>query len=215
MILNITEGEMYYTNELDAIQDTIKKNFPNFDVHIARGKYPFVSVRVTKKANKNIQHRLSDMFTIRQEADGRITCTCSTYDNAEFFDLIGIVNYFNDYLNNPNTENNRGYFESVKRHESFRRKRTHNARIKENYYTTDTDYLHDIAEEVAHILKDMDWKDTIYASYGSYDESWNAFVADVEEQLYSDPQTVIDALEDDDEEYIDHGLIRRITKYFM
>lgn len=158
MRLNITESEIYYTNELDAIQDTIKKNFPNFDVHIARGKYPFISVRVTKNANKNIQHRLLDLFTIRQEADGRITCTCPTYDDAEFFDLIGIVNYFDDYLNNPNTENNRGYFESVKRQESFRRKRTYSARMKENYYTTDNLIGHGGMDDLIHNFRfSGDW----------------------------------------------------------
>lgn len=147
MRLNITESEMYYTNALDAIQDTIKKNFPNFDVKIARGKYPFVSVRVTKNANKNIHHRPSDMFVIRKESDGRITCTCDTYYDADFYDLVGIVNYFNDYLNDPNTENNRGYFESVRK-----RSRKRSSGLREN--VSEKFEMRDLAQDINNVNND-------------------------------------------------------------
>lgn len=99
MVRRIDEG-YEYTDLLDAIQDTVIDNFPDFNVHIARGKYPFVSVDVTKNANRNIVGRPRDRFVIRPEANGKITLTCDTcngYD-AEILDLQGIVNYFNDYL---------------------------------------------------------------------------------------------------------------------
>lgn len=99
-----TETQMDYTNLLDAIQDIVMDNFPDFKVRIVRGKYPFVSVDVTKNVNRNMVGRPRDRFVIRQATDGTITLTCETcygYD-AEVFDLQGIVNYFNDYLSDSN-----------------------------------------------------------------------------------------------------------------
>lgn len=110
MVRLIKEG-YEYTNLLDAIQDTIINNFSEFNVHIARGKYPFVSVDVTKNANRNIVGRPRDRFVIRPEANGKITLTCDTcngYD-AEILDLYGIVNYFNEYLSDSTA------VESIKR----------------------------------------------------------------------------------------------------
>lgn len=63
------------------------------------------------------------------------------------------------------------------------------------YTTTDRSYYDAIAEEVAH-----------YMGY-SVDEAYN--------ELESDPQSIIDYLEDEEDYYNNRDLIRKIEKYFM
>lgn len=196
-----TWTQTYYTNILDAIQDTIIDNFPDFNARIVRGKYPFVSVDVTKNVNRNMVGRLRDFFVIRPDVDGKITITCETcygYD-AEILDLQGIVNYFNDYLSDSTA------VESIRR----------NKRVKEDFTVTDADYGLDIAEEVANIIQDMDWRDNLDGNYETYDEEWDAYVDQVLAQLESDPQEVIDWLEDEEDYDNNRSLIRKIEKYFL
>jgi hypothetical protein len=195
-----TWEQTYYTNILDAIQDTIIDNFPDFKVRIVRGKHPFVSVDVTKNVNRNMVGRLRDYFVIRPETDGKITLTCETWHgyDAEIFDLQGIVNYFNDYLSDSTA------VESVKR----------NKRVKEDFTVTDADYGWDIAEEVANIMQDMDWRDNLDGNYETYDDEWDAYVDQVLAQLESDPQEVIDWLEDEEGSDVHRSLIRNIIKCF-
>lgn len=140
MVIRIYEG-YEYTDLLDAIQDTVINNFPDFNVHIARGKYPFVSVDVTKNANRNIVGRPRDRFVIRPEANGKITLTCDTcnsYD-AEILDLQGIVNYFNDYLSDFTA------VESIKRNKR---------RMKEGLSHSLEVKLQDFAQEYGEITYD-------------------------------------------------------------
>ena len=86
---------------------------------------------------------------------------------------------------------------------------------KEDFVFTDSDYGRCIAEEVANIMQDMDWRDNLNGNYDTYDEEWDAYVDQVLEQLESDPQEVIDWLEDEDGSDVNASLIRNITKYFM
>lgn len=51
-----------------------------------------------------------------------------------------------------------------------------NKRVKEDFTVTDADYGRDIAEEVANIMQDMDWRDSLDGNYETYDEEWDAYV---------------------------------------
>lgn len=89
-----------------------------------------------------------------------------------------------------------------------------NKRVKEDFTVTDADYGRDIAEEVANIMQDMDWQDSLDDSYDNPDEAWDAYVDQVLEQLESDPQEVIDWLEDEGGSDVHSSLIRNIIKCF-
>ena len=87
-------------------------------------------------------------------------------------------------------------------------------RIDEGYEYTDNDYAWSIAEEVANVMHDMDWQDSLDDSYDNPDEAWDAYVDQVLSQLESDPQEVIDWLEDEEGSGVHSSLIRNIIKCF-
>ena len=89
-----------------------------------------------------------------------------------------------------------------------------NKRVKEDFTVTDADYGRDIAEEVANVMQDMDWQDSLDDSYDNPDEAWDAYVDQVLSQLESDPQEVIDWLEDEEGSDVHRSLIRNIIKCF-
>ena len=94
-----------------------------------------------------------------------------------------------------------------------RKKRT--GRLGESYITTDSDCIRSVAEEVATVMQDMDWRDNLDSTYDTYDEAWDAYVDQVQAQLESDPQSVIDWLDDEEGSGVDDDLIRKIVSCFM
>lgn len=108
------------------------------------------------------------------------------------------------------------FSESVKRRGRMvekRKKRT--GRLGESYITTDSDWIRSVAEEVATAMQDMDWRDNLDSSYDTYDEAWDAYVDQIQAQLESDPQSVIDWLDDEEGSGVNDDLIRKIVRCFM
>lgn len=132
--------------------------------------------------------------------------------NGQRVEIVDIEETFEDgtamldvaYRNNRYTVASTQIYESIKR----------NKRVKEDFTITDADYGRDIAEEVANIMHDMDWQDSLDDSYDNPDEAWDAYVDQVLEQLESDPQEVIDWLEDEEGSGVHRSLIRNIIKCF-
>ena len=132
--------------------------------------------------------------------------------NGQRVEIVDIEETFEDgtamldvaYRNNRYTVASTQIYESIKR----------NKRVKEDFTVTDADYGRDIAEEVANIMQDMDWQDSLDDSYDNPDEAWDAYVDQVLEQLESDPQEVIDWLEDEEGSDVHRSLIRNIIKCF-
>lgn len=94
-----------------------------------------------------------------------------------------------------------------------RKKRT--GRLGESHITTDSDWIRSVAEEVATAMRDMDWRDNLDSSYDTYDEAWNAYVDQIQAQLESDPQSVIDWLDDEEGSGVNDDLIRKVIRCFM
>jgi hypothetical protein len=136
-------------------------------------------------------------------------CEYDKYDNGE------CKNDLKAYRENDPSASYRVIFRRVPNKdyvptESIKR----NKRVKEDFTVTDSDYCRDIAEEVANVMQDMDWQDSLDDSYDNPDEAWDAYVDQVLEQLESDPQEVIDWLEDEEGSDVHRSLIRNIIKCF-
>ena len=98
MKLMIRENELYYTDTLDAIKDTLRRQFPELLVSIVNK--PKRAVRVeAEKVLEDDNTLFNETFYIIEGSDGRIKALREYDKPVVFMDLDGVVNFFDEYLN--------------------------------------------------------------------------------------------------------------------
>ena len=87
-----------YTDTIDAIKDTLERQFPELIVSIVNK--PRRAVRVESEKLLDDGNSLFDeTFYIFEGSDGRIKAVREHDRPVVFVDVDGVINFFNDYLN--------------------------------------------------------------------------------------------------------------------
>lgn len=94
----IRENEMYYTDTLDAIKDSLERQFPELIVDMV--SKPKRAVRVeSEKILDDGNTLFNETFYIFEGSDGRIKAVREHDRPVVFVDIDGVINFFDDYLN--------------------------------------------------------------------------------------------------------------------
>lgn len=87
-----------YTDTVDAIKDTLERQFPELIVSIVNK--PRRAVRVeSEKVLDDDNTLFNETFYIFEGSDGRIKAVREHDKPVVFVDVDGVINFFNDYLN--------------------------------------------------------------------------------------------------------------------
>ena len=87
-----------YTDTIDAIKDTLERQFPELIVSIVNK--PRRAVRVeSEKVLDDDNTLFNETFYIFEGSDGRIKAVREHDKPVVFVDVDGVINFFNDYLN--------------------------------------------------------------------------------------------------------------------
>lgn len=87
-----------YTDTIDAIKDTLERQFPELIVRIVNK--PRRAVRVeSEKVLDDDNTLFNETFYIFKGSDGRIKAVREHDRPVVFVDVDGVINFFNDYLN--------------------------------------------------------------------------------------------------------------------
>ena len=87
-----------YTDTIDAIKDTLERQFPELIVSIVNK--PRRAVRVeSEKVLDDDNTLFNETFYIFEGSDGRIKAVREHDRPVVFVDVEGVINFFNDYLN--------------------------------------------------------------------------------------------------------------------
>lgn len=99
MKLRILESsDFYYTDTLDAIKDSLKRQFPELIVSIV--SRPRKAVRVeSEKILDDGNTLFNETFYIFEGSDGRLKAVREHDRPVVFVDVDGVIDFFNDYLN--------------------------------------------------------------------------------------------------------------------
>ena len=96
MKLRISENEsIYYTDMLDAIKDSLERQFPELIVDMV--SKPKRAVRV--ESEKVLGDGNTETVYIIEGSDGRIKALREHDRPVVFADVDGVINFFSDYLN--------------------------------------------------------------------------------------------------------------------
>lgn len=94
----VTENELYYTDTLDAIKDTLRRQFPELIVSIVNRPKRAVRVECEKELEDG-NTLFNETFYIIEGSDGRIKALREYDKPVVFMDIDGVVNFFDEYLN--------------------------------------------------------------------------------------------------------------------
>lgn len=99
MKLRILESDnFYYTDTLDAIKNSLERQFPELIVSMVTK--PRRAVRVESEKVLGDENTLfNEVFYIIEGSDGRIKALREHDRPVVFVDVDGVINFFNDYLN--------------------------------------------------------------------------------------------------------------------
>ena len=99
MKLRILESnDFYYTDTLDAIKNSLERQFPELIVSMVSRPRRAVRVESEKVLDDN-NTLFNETFYIFEGSDGRIKALREHDRPVVFVDVDGVIDFFNDYLN--------------------------------------------------------------------------------------------------------------------
>ena len=99
MKLRILESnDFYYTDTLDAIKNSLERQFPELIVSMVSRPRRTVRVESEKVLDDN-NTLFNETFYIFEGSDGRIKALREHDRPVVFVDVDGVIDFFNDYLN--------------------------------------------------------------------------------------------------------------------
>ena len=94
------DGELFYTSEIDAIYNELKRNFDKRELEVKKVYKPKYAVRVTTmKELPNNHEYVEDFYIFLGTDDNRITMVSEDRKMLKFIDVEAVIDFFYEYLN--------------------------------------------------------------------------------------------------------------------